>query len=188
MARRGYDDYERELRDRIGRDTREMQWEQDPRERIDPREHRRIDGRDPDRMDFIRDGYSDLRTTRDSGLRPVYSYADQNDRDDPSSRGYMDERNRHRQPIDLQTERREEPSSRYQEYFLPGEDINREVIQYDICRYLGNDATVRPYNHPDVGYHLFPLAQTPMLRLISPRVVKDISSRLIEHPRSYVKS
>jgi hypothetical protein len=37
----------------------------------------------------------------------------------------------------------------YQEYFLPSEDINREVIQYDICRYLGNDATVRPYQHAD---------------------------------------
>jgi hypothetical protein len=25
------------------------------------------------------------------------------------------------------------------------------VIQYDICRYLGNDATVRPYTYSDVG-------------------------------------
>jgi curved DNA-binding protein CbpA len=40
-------------------------------------------------------------------------------------------------------------SSHNQEYFLPGEGINREVIQHDICRYLGNDATVRPYQHSD---------------------------------------
>jgi hypothetical protein len=45
--------------------------------------------------------------------------------------------------------RSEENSSRYQEYFLPGEGFNREVIQHDICRYLGNDATVRPYQHSD---------------------------------------
>jgi hypothetical protein len=90
--------------------------------------------------------------TRDPASRPVHSYADQNDRDESPPRGYMDDpRDRRRPPIDLQSGRREEPSSRYQDYFLPGEDINREVIQYDICRYLGNDATVRPYNHPDVG-------------------------------------
>jgi hypothetical protein len=47
------------------------------------------------------------------------------------------------------SQRGEENSSRDQEYFLPGEDINREVVQADICRYLGNDATVRPYQHPD---------------------------------------
>lgn len=33
---------------------------------------------------------------------------------------------------------------RQPEYFIPGEGISREVIQADICRYLGNDAVVRP--------------------------------------------
>jgi hypothetical protein len=37
------------------------------------------------------------------------------------------------------------------EYFLPGEDISREVITADICRYLGPDALVRPYRHQDVS-------------------------------------
>jgi hypothetical protein len=37
--------------------------------------------------------------------------------------------------------------------FLPDEGINYEVIQNDICRYLGNDATVQPGQHPDVGSH-----------------------------------
>ena len=37
------------------------------------------------------------------------------------------------------------------DYFLPGEDISREVITADICRYLGPDALVRPYRHPDVS-------------------------------------
>lgn len=62
-----------------------------------------------------------------------------------------DSRDKQEQSFDLQTERREEPSSRHQDYFLPCEDINREVIQHEICRYLGNDASARPYTHPDVG-------------------------------------
>jgi hypothetical protein len=83
------------------------------------------------------------------------------ERDDVPSRPYLDDtRERHRPPIDLQSQRREEPSSRYQEYFLPGEDIHREVIQYDICRYLGNDATVRPYQHADVGFSNCPTGST----------------------------
>ncbi|KAJ5146327.1 uncharacterized protein N7515_000891 [Penicillium bovifimosum] len=36
---------------------------------------------------------------------------------------------------------------RQNEYFIPGEGISREVIQADICRYLGNDALVRPGTH-----------------------------------------
>jgi hypothetical protein len=36
---------------------------------------------------------------------------------------------------------------RQNEYFVPGEGISREVIQADICRYLGNDALVRPGLH-----------------------------------------
>lgn len=35
-------------------------------------------------------------------------------------------------------------SGRTNQYFIPGEGIIREVIQADICRYLGNDALVRP--------------------------------------------
>jgi hypothetical protein len=154
MSRR-YDEYERDIRDRRARDLRDMQRDQDPRDRLDARDHRRTENRDPDRMEYIRDGRSELRTTRDTGSRGVYAYTDQNDRDDPVPRGYTDElRDRHRPPIDLLPERRPEPSLRYQEYFLPGEGINREVIQLDICRYLGNDATVRPYEHPDVGCRL----------------------------------
>ena len=35
-------------------------------------------------------------------------------------------------------------SGRLTSYFLPGEGISREVIQADICRYLGADATCWP--------------------------------------------
>lgn len=34
--------------------------------------------------------------------------------------------------------------TRQNQYFLPGEGIRREVITADICRYLGNDALVKP--------------------------------------------
>ncbi|KAI9866338.1 MAG: hypothetical protein M1813_001460 [Trichoglossum hirsutum] len=34
--------------------------------------------------------------------------------------------------------------ARTNQYFIPGDGISREVIQADICRYLGNDALVRP--------------------------------------------
>ncbi|PTU25294.1 hypothetical protein P175DRAFT_0428077 [Aspergillus ochraceoroseus IBT 24754] len=39
------------------------------------------------------------------------------------------------------------PFERQNEYFIAGDGISREVIQADICRYLGNDALVRPGNH-----------------------------------------
>ena len=43
--------------------------------------------------------------------------------------------------------RYDERPERQNEYFVPGEGISREVIQADICRYLGNDALVRPGVH-----------------------------------------
>lgn len=41
---------------------------------------------------------------------------------------------------------RSQPSAaaRTNEYFVPQDGIDREVITADICRYLGNDALVRP--------------------------------------------
>ncbi len=35
-------------------------------------------------------------------------------------------------------------SARQNDYFVPRDGIDREVITSDICRYLGNDALVRP--------------------------------------------
>ncbi|KAI1501607.1 hypothetical protein F5X99DRAFT_192831 [Biscogniauxia marginata] len=37
--------------------------------------------------------------------------------------------------------------NRQNEYFVPRDGIDREVITADICRYLGNDALVRPGNY-----------------------------------------
>ncbi|KAI1178876.1 hypothetical protein F4777DRAFT_586377 [Nemania sp. FL0916] len=43
--------------------------------------------------------------------------------------------------------------TRQNEYFVPRDGIDREVITADICRYLGNDALVRPgnYENPQNG-------------------------------------
>jgi hypothetical protein len=38
-------------------------------------------------------------------------------------------------------------SAKINEYFVPKDGIDREVITADICRYLGNDALVRPGNY-----------------------------------------
>ncbi|KAI1764934.1 hypothetical protein GGR53DRAFT_520008 [Hypoxylon sp. FL1150] len=45
------------------------------------------------------------------------------------------------------------PQNRQNEYFVPRDGIDREVITADICRYLGNDALVRPgtYENPQSG-------------------------------------
>lgn len=41
------------------------------------------------------------------------------------------------------------------EYFIPGDGILREVIEADICRYLGLDALVRPGRYQDrQGYFI----------------------------------
>ncbi|KAL2198793.1 hypothetical protein P885DRAFT_76396 [Corynascus similis CBS 632.67] len=51
-------------------------------------------------------------------------------------------------------------AARQNEYFVPRDGIDREVITSDICRYLGNDALVRPgtYESPDgrvtQGYYI----------------------------------
>lgn len=44
---------------------------------------------------------------------------------------------------------RDDPRPNYNEYFLPGDGIDREVIQSEICRYLGQDATCKPGAHSD---------------------------------------
>lgn len=80
-----------------------------------------IDPRDP-RYGMGRDA-RDARDVRDP--RDVYG-RDEMDIDPPTSR----------------------PST---SYFLPGEGISREVIQADICRYLGADATCLPARNRDVS-------------------------------------
>jgi hypothetical protein len=51
---------------------------------------------------------------------------------------------------DREMRRRLAALARTNEYFVPKNGIDREVITADICRYLGNDALVRPGNY-EVG-------------------------------------
>ena len=44
----------------------------------------------------------------------------------------------------------DKPWTSYNEYFLPEDGIDWEVIELKICRYLGQDATVNLGNHIDV--------------------------------------
>ncbi|KAM4064832.1 transcription factor RfeG [Hirsutella rhossiliensis] len=46
------------------------------------------------------------------------------------------------------------PATRQNEYFVPRDGIDREVISADICRYLGNDALVRPGQYENPQSHL----------------------------------
>lgn len=77
-------------------------------------------------------------------------------------------------------------SARTNEYFVPGDGIDREVITADICRYLGNDALVRPGNY-EVDMQLFAKLETMLTNLgrtLKPEgFSKDISSLLIEISR-----
>ncbi|RKF57165.1 hypothetical protein GcM3_190017 [Golovinomyces cichoracearum] len=53
-----------------------------------------------------------------------------------------------RRDLDVRDQRRNPPcQNRSNEYFVPKDGIDREVITADICRYLGNDALVRPGNY-----------------------------------------
>jgi hypothetical protein len=53
-----------------------------------------------------------------------------------------------RQERERERDRRaQQASARTNEYFVPKDGIDREVITADICRYLGNDALVRPGNY-----------------------------------------
>jgi hypothetical protein len=78
---------------------------------------------------------------------------------------------------------RSSTSTRTNEYFVPRDGIDREVITADITRYLGNDALVRPGQ-----YEVYLLRSTHSttiltlsLRIPRPdRSSKDISSRLTE--------
>lgn len=123
----------------------------EPREMRDLRDARDlrgeplIDPRDP-RFASSRDA-RDLREIR--GSRDLYERDEMMDIDPPLSSG------------------------RLTTYFLPGDGISREVIQADICRYLGADATCMPYRNREVS---LPVSKPIIIFKCSPesRVCQDI--------------
>lgn len=62
----------------------------------------------------------------------------------------MSGRDRDRDRGDRSSRSQQQAAARTNEYFVPKDGIDREVITADICRYLGNDALVRPgtYENP----------------------------------------
>lgn len=65
------------------------------------------------------------------------------------------DRQRAAPPSSTGTPQQPAPATRNNEYFLPRDGIDREVITADICRYLGNDALVRP-GHLEVSLSKIP--------------------------------
>lgn len=65
-------------------------------------------------------------------------------------------------------------------WFIPGEGISREVIQADICRYLGNDALVKPGygtgEHEVSPSTVAPTISRQRITDASPRVSMDTGS------------
>lgn len=59
----------------------------------------------------------------------------------------MSRRDQDRDRGDRSSRAQQQAAARTNEYFVPKDGIDREVITADICRYLGNDALVRPGNY-----------------------------------------
>lgn len=60
-------------------------------------------------------------------------------------------------------------STRGRQWFIPGDGIEREVIQSDICRYLGRDALVRPFD--DNGQRGFMITA---YRTLTSQMIEDL--------------
>ena len=58
-----------------------------------------------------------------------------------------DRSRRERDPRDPVRERPERESARLNEFFVNGDGIHREVMQREICKYLGPEAYSRPGTH-----------------------------------------
>ncbi len=117
--------------------------------RIDPRPDRALDSRSAEP-----DGGGRLIRDPNTGelyreVRPVTTRSpftvDDRDYDSIASR---------RTTVDTPMSReRESLRPEYTEYFCPGVGIDREVIQHEICKYLGQDATCRPGRSSEVCHH-----------------------------------
>ncbi|EXJ79856.1 hypothetical protein A1O3_08141 [Capronia epimyces CBS 606.96] len=151
---------------RMDRDTRmsdAMDTRMDTRldTRIDPRLDSRMDARmaeqrpnttsridpRPDRVDpeviLMRDANTGeiYREVRNAPARSPFA-REERDYDAPS---------RSRATMEVPVSRdRDSIRPEYTEYFCPGEGIEREVIQHEICKYLGQDATCRPGRNNEV--------------------------------------
>lgn len=76
--------------------------------------------------------------------------AHRSDRDRDSVRDRERDRDRPRRDRDMRDPVRDRPereSARLNEFFVNGDGIHREVMQREICKYLGPEAYSRPGSH-----------------------------------------
>jgi len=144
--------------------------------RLDPRPDRGIDSRsresEPGVVYYTTRG-SELVPPREVSVRPPYP------RDDdpmPRSRTTLDSVPRDRGDRDIRP--------KYTEYFCPGDGIEREVIQHEICKYLGQDATCRPGQDSSVRCNGRDLWRDGPLTACY-RVEEDTGSMRIDHSQRY---
>ena len=134
--------------------------------RLEPRREAYVaEPRVRDEPEYYRDPRGVLRDARTGEVyQPVQRQ--QRGYDEPMDRDRMDQddipvarggdRRNNREPVGLPPSRDYDDhddlprGNKYNDYFVPGSGIDREVIQHEICRYLGNDATVRPFTNKDV--------------------------------------
>ena len=94
-----------------------------------------------------------------------------------------------KRPESTSAVRAEHPRARQNEYFVPRDGIDREVITTEICSYLGDDALVRPGTYLDevncfnlIHFRLYGGRQTDKQLHHRPAVetFRDITSQRIE--------
>ncbi|KAF7514407.1 hypothetical protein GJ744_000177 [Endocarpon pusillum] len=156
--------------------------------RIDPRADPRVDPRADPRLLPRGDPRADLRDPRVDprvDFRPdPREIREARDIRDPRGEPMIDPRDPryamtreprdHRDPRDVygRDEMDIDPptSGRLTAYFLPGENISREVIQADICRYLGADATCMPARNREgvPGYMI------RAYRMLTTKMIEDL--------------
>ncbi|EXJ62781.1 hypothetical protein A1O7_03220 [Cladophialophora yegresii CBS 114405] len=132
----------------IGRDTARA----NTASRIDPpRPDRMVDSRSAEPIEKYVQDPTTGQLYRQVPARAPYTRGDDRDYIDPPlprSRTAVDPpASRSRTAVDtpMRDDRiRDEPRTALGDYWCPGEGIEREVLQHEICKFLGQDATCRP--------------------------------------------
>jgi hypothetical protein len=118
--------------------------------RIEPlRPDRVADSRSAEPEQYVRDPQTG-QLYRQVPAASAYSRVDDRDPYDvPPSRSRMTMDTPVREDRDRDRGRdRDEPRATLSEYWLSGDGIEREVLQHEICKFLGQDATCRPGPDP----------------------------------------
>src|ERR1700744_6143468 len=120
----------------IGRDTARA----NTASRIEPlRPDRLVDSRSAEPAEKYVQDPATGQLYRQVPARAAYARGDDRDYVDP-----LPSRSRTAVDTTMRDDRRDEPRATLSEYWCPGDGIEREVLQHEICKFLGQDATCRP--------------------------------------------